>query len=226
MRFLAFSTVAHAFGQENPQQIQIPTLLSRPIVPQATWGLFSKQKEVKVIDVLSVLSRFSKREDFYIGKGYRRPEQGLLSREVFYENISKLKVKRVLKDKNGKPFGFPDQPEKDLLALLGNTVPTQEAADAVFTSFAKGATNGVAYPKQVDEEMERWLSPDGTFDLSSFQSSLAFGKFYVALGWFLYIGLQFGGVYVVFFVPIMSQFFPEVDFYPVQTFLHTSEWGK
>lgn len=74
--------------------------------------------------------------------------------------------------------------------------------------------------------MLKWLSEDGVFDLAQFQWSLFWGRFYVALGWFLYIGLQFGGVYVVFFAPIMSQFFPDIDFYPVQTFLHTSEWGK
>ncbi len=75
--------------------------------------------------------------------------------------------------------------------------------------------------------MSKWLtSTDRTFDLGAFELSLLAGRFYVALGWFLYIGLQFGGVYVVFFAPIMSQFFPDVDFYPVQTFLHTSEWGK
>jgi hypothetical protein len=96
----------------------------------------------------------------------------------------------------------------------------------VFTSFAKGAENGNAYPKQVDEEMAKWLSAEGVFDLQRFELSLLLGKLYVAIGWFLYVGLQFGGVYVVFFVPIMSQFFPDVDFYPIQTYLHTSEWGK
>lgn len=46
------------------------------------------------------------------------------------------------------------------------------------------------------------------------------------LGWFLYIGLQFGGVYIVFFVPFMKQFFPDYDFYFVQTYLHTETWFK
>lgn len=102
----------------------------------------------------------------------------------------------------------------------------QAGADAVFTSFAKGAENGNAYPLQVDEEMTKWLSPERVFDLTNFELTLLFGRLYVFIGWFLYIGLQFGGVYVVFFAPIMSQFFPDVDFYPVQTYLHTSEWGK
>ena len=94
-------------------------------------------------------------------------------------------------------------------------------------SYIQGAENGLAYPAQVDEEMAKWLSPEtGAFDLSKLESSLLLGKLNVFIGWFLYIGLQFGGVYVVFFVPIMSQFFPDVDFYPIQTALHTSTWGK
>ena len=85
--------------------------------------------------------------------------------------------------------------------------------EAVFTSFAKGATNGVAYPRQVDEEMARWLTPDTGFNVNKLEESLIAGKLWVFIGWFLYIGLQFGGVYIVFFVPFMKQFFPDFDFY-------------
>jgi len=56
--------------------------------------------------------------------------------------------------------------------------------------------------------------------LEAFEQSLLFGKVNVAVGWFLFIGLQFVAYYVIFFVPIMQQFYPDFDYYFVRTYLH------
>jgi hypothetical protein len=200
-------------------------------VQKPTWGFLSNRgtPSPTVLDVVSVLGRFQKREDFYKGIGYRRPAEGLLTNITFYDNISKRKFNQWPKDSNGVLVGSQGMDEKQIAemkkALTSGSVSVR-GCEAVFTSFAKGATNGVAYPKQVDEEMARWLSPERVFNLNKFEESLILGKLWVFVGWFLYIGLQFGGVYIVFFVPFAQQFFPDVDFYPVQTALHTSEWGK
>lgn len=200
-------------------------------VQKPTWGFLSNRNTPSptVLDVVSVLGRFQKREDFYEGIGYRRPVDGLLTNITFYDNISKRKFNQWPTDSNGILIGSQGMDEKEIAEtkkVLTSGSVSVRGCEAVFTSFAKGATNGVAYPKQVDEEMARWLSPERVFNLNKFEESLILGKLWVFVGWFLYIGLQFGGVYIVFFVPIAQHFFPDVDFYPVQTALHTSEWGK
>ena len=195
-------------------------------------------------DLVNVVSRFNKREDFYDGQGYRRPADGLLSSESFYRAISQRKFEErnwPVDVATGERLGIEGLNAAEIHALqrgLASSPPSQEACDIVFTSLAKGATNGQAYPAQADEEMAKWLyggeqqqqqTPGGRqLDLVRLETQLAWGRFNVALGWFLYIGLQFGGVYVVFFVPIMQNVFgyTDVDFYPIQTYLHTETWGK
>lgn len=200
-------------------------------IQKPTWGLLSNRNvpSPTVMDVVSVLGRFQKREDFYEGIGYRRPKTGLLTNITFYENISKRKFSTWPVDSKGILIGTAGMNEQEIAAMkkkLSAEPVSVRGCEAVFTSFAKGATNGVAYPRQVDEEMARWLTPDTGFNVNKLEESLIAGKLWVFVGWFLYIGLQFGGVYIVFFVPFMKQFFPDFDFYFVQTALHTSEWGK
>ena len=214
---------------------------NRPLSPQPRWGLVNKpDNKVTIEEVIAILGRFKFREDFYIGEGYSRKscKNGLLTSELFYNSINQLKfnTNNWPKTKDGILYGTEGLDSKEIkkmenrLKNIGTI--SNDATDAVFTSFSKGATNGICFPKQVDEEMEKWLTSydDGSriFDLNAFERSLLNGRFQVFLGWFLYIGLQFGGVYVVFFVPIMQNIFgyTDIDFYPIQTFLHTETWGK
>lgn len=214
---------------------------NRPLNPQPRWGLVNKpDKKVTVEEVIAILGRFKQRTDFYIGEGYSRKscKNGLLTSELFYESINKLKfnTKNWPRNKNNELFGTEGLNKKEIkemenrLKNIGTI--SSEATDAIFTTLAKGATNGLSYPQQVDEEMQKWLynNDDGSriFDLNAFERSLLNGRFQVFLGWFLYIGLQFGGVYVVFFVPIMQNIlgYTDIDFYPIQTLLHTETWGK
>lgn len=226
---LAMAALSPAVSlQSNSREI---TMTSNRNIQKPTWGFLSNRNTPNptVLDVVSVLGRFQNREDFFKGIGYRRPEGGLLTNITFYDNISKRKFNKWPLDSNGVLVGTQGMDEKQISEMkkqLASQPVSVRGCEAVFTSFAKGATNGVAYPRQVDEEMSRWLTPERVFDLSKFEQSLIQGKLWVFLGWFLYIGLQFGGVYIVFFVPFAQQFFPDVDFYPVQTALHTSEWGK
>ena len=85
----------------------------------------------------------------------------------------------------------------------------------------KGAGNGVVYPQQVDEELKKWYN-DEQFDIQKFELSLLLGKINVAIGWFLFLGLQFVGLYVIFIVPILQQFYPDIDYYFIRTYLHVN----
>jgi len=226
--------------------VSLSTALNKPLRPQPSWNLVKKRdKDVTVTDVVAVLGRFNERSDFYKGEGYSRKVDGILTSEVFYNRIKSkpFKEKNWPVDIKGQLVGT-DGMDKDEIKELTQQLKAKDAvseaaSNAVFTTFAKGATNGLAYPAQVDEEMAKWLLTDidpknktegknRVFDLSKFEGQLAWGRAAVFLGWFLYIGLQFGGIYVVFFVPIMQNVFgyTDVDFYPIQTALHTSEWGK
>ena len=200
-------------------------------IQKPTWGLLTNRNTPSptVMDIVSVLGRFKERGDFYEGIGYQRPKEGLLTNITFYESISKRKFTNWPVDSKGVLIGTAGMDDKQIAEMKKKLVSDEvsvRGCEAVFTSFAKGATNGVAYPRQVDEEMAKWLTPEGGFNVNKLEESLIQGKLWVFVGWFLYIGLQFGGVYIVFFVPIMQNWFPDVDFYPVQTALHTSEWGK
>ena len=193
--------------------------LSRPISPQPAWGLLNKRERVNLADLVNVVGRFRQRCDFYEGTGYRRPESGLLTSESFFETIGKLPFKTANwpRDVDGKLLGTEGMEPAAIKATEKNfkaSPPSQEACDIVFTALAKGATNGQAYPAQADEEMLKWLSPDRTLDLRQLERELLWGRFNVFLGWFLYIGLQFGGVYVVFFVPIMQVWFAALTLNP------------
>ena len=227
MIVLAALTLTESFANSRGQ---IKMLVDRN-VQKPTWGFFNNRNTPSptVLDVVSVLGRFQKREDFYKGVGYRRPEGGLLTNITFYDSISKRKFDKWPVDSTGTLIGCEGMDDKQISEMkkkLASQKVSVRGCEAVFTSFAKGATNGVAYPRQVDEEMARWLSEDRVFDINKFEGSLIQGKLWVFIGWFLYIGLQFGGVYIVFFVPFARQFFPDVDFFAIQTALHTNEWGK
>lgn len=207
----------------------------KPLAQEPTWRVLRQPPKTSVLDVVSVLGRFSKRTDFFLGEGYQRPNPAtgyeLLKAEGFYKTMQKRKfdIKCWPRDASGALVGTEGLSVAEVSELgrcLASAEVSRAGCDAVFTSFAKGALNGIAYAEQVDIEMRQWMSEDRVFSLPRFELSLLAGKIAVFVGWFLYIGLQFGGVYVVFFAPIASQFFPDVDFYPVQTFLHTSEWGK
>eukprot|EP01041_Mallomonas_annulata_P003266 gene3266-6463_t len=219
---LAQFSISHALNG----RVTVKMVSNRPLNPQANWGLREKKPLVTVLDLVSVLGRFNKRSDFYEGEGYSRPSKGFLTQKSFYETISSKKFTKWPEDEDGNLLGATGltKQEIDIFRKNFENSVSQSGADAVFTTFAKGATNGFAYPAQVDEEMKKWLQEDGSFSLTQFEKALNSGRLSVLLGWFLYIGLQFGGIYVVFFVPIMSHFYPDIDYYPIQTFLHTSEW--
>lgn len=84
---------------------ELQKTLYRNLFPQPTWRLREKAENVKVVDVLAVLSRFDKREDFYQGKGYSRA-LGLLNNDDFYEKIKSLPYKRWPLDQNGNPYAL------------------------------------------------------------------------------------------------------------------------
>jgi len=196
---------------------------------QPSFGLinFVKGREgdhdTTVIDLISVLGRIESREDFYPGTGYSRPTTGLLTKSRFYEIMKIKDFKQWPRNNLNLPLGCNDISQKeydDLCIQLRSSPVSKVGCDALFTSFSKGAANGVAYPQQVDEQMNKWLSKSGQFNLEAFEQSLLLGKVNVAVGWFLFIGLQFVAYYVIFFVPIMQQFYPNFDYYFVRTYLH------
>lgn len=206
---------------------------NRPLNPQATWELVKKRvSTATILDVVSVIGRFQRREEFYEGDGTiytRPPDDKLLNNKLFLERIQQLEFKRWPVDEEGDLVGAGNLTEQEIEEKLKDmqNIVSKAGAEAIFTALAKGATNGLTYPIQVDEELSKWLDLEkGILSIKELEKSLLFGRISVAIGWFLYVGLQFGGIYVVFFAPIMTYFFPDVDFYPVQTFLHTSEWGK
>ena len=226
---------------------QLKMIADRPLKPQPTWGVKDKKPDTYILDVVSVLGRFKDRTDFYSGSEFERPEEGLLTKERFYNKLKDRRFEDWPLDEDGNLVGTSGLSESEIENLRERlqSALSENGIEAVFTSFAKGAGNGVVYPGQVDFEMGKWLSSNRIFSLEKFENTLFWGRVNVFIGWFLYIGLQFGGIYVVFFVPIMSHFFPgklllylkyriiimflifiDVDYYPVQTFLHTSEWGK
>ena len=217
----------------TPSSSSIPspsTFLSQ----EPTYRLLQRPPRTSLLDVVSVLGRFKQRSDFYEGSGYIRPDisqGGLLTKDLFYTRLQRRKFDASLwpvDPKSGALIGTEGLGKKEIEALakqLQASEVSRAGSDAVFASFAKGALNGVAYPEQVDEEMRNWLSiveennsnnssnggsskTKRVLSLRRFEDSLLRGKLAVFLGWFLYIGLQFGGVYVVFFAPIASYFFP------------------
>lgn len=100
--------------------------LQKKLFPQATWRLRKSAPDATVIDVLAVLSRFKKREDFYAGRGYSRPEEGLLTSELFYERIRDSKLKRLPKSTDGTHFGLSDKKDIDELRKhLESIIPSQ-----------------------------------------------------------------------------------------------------
>jgi hypothetical protein len=87
---------------------QLNKLLSRDIRPQAAWSLRTKKDKARVIDIIDVLGRFSKREEFYSGSGYIRPKSGvLMNKGKFYESMiaKDKKFKTWPLDKEGNKFG-------------------------------------------------------------------------------------------------------------------------
>lgn len=193
------------------------------IIKKGRWDTAAVDETTTIIDLISVLGRIESREDFYPGTGYARPTTGLLTKSRFYEIMKTKDFKQWPRNELNLPLGCDDITQKEfdeLCVQLRSSPVSKVGCDALFTSFSKGAANGVAYPQQVDEAMSKWLCTSGSFDLEAFEQSLLLGKVNVAVGWFLFIGLQFVAYYVIFFVPIMQQFFPDFDYYFVRTYLH------
>jgi hypothetical protein len=181
-------------------------------------------EDVYISDIVSVIGRFRSRKDFLTGDGYERPPDGLLTKQKFYDRLKNKDfiISEWPKTENGELIGTGGLSEIEIEEMKKNVSKELSIAgcNAIFTSLAKGATNGVCYPIQADEEMHKWLDKSsGKIDIDKFELSLSYGKLSVVIGWFLYIGLQFVALYVIFFVPIMKTFFPDTDFYPVDTFL-------
>eukprot|EP00596_Hydrurales_sp_CCMP1899_P009137 CAMPEP_0119042484 /NCGR_PEP_ID=MMETSP1177-20130426/15424_1 /TAXON_ID=2985 /ORGANISM="Ochromonas sp, Strain CCMP1899" /LENGTH=169 /DNA_ID=CAMNT_0007009319 /DNA_START=171 /DNA_END=677 /DNA_ORIENTATION=+ len=163
-------------------------------IQKPTWG-FLKNRGVPsptILDLVSVLGRFQEREDFYQGRGYARPKKdingggGLLTNITFYDNINERPFKTWPVDDDGVLLGSGGMNEieiADMRKKFAAEPASVRGCEAIFTSFAKGAANGVAYPRQVDEEMAIWRSPEGIVDLESLEGSLIAGKFYVFIGW-------------------------------------------
>lgn len=80
-------------------------------------GPLEEEAKTTVADVISVIGRYEKREDFYEGVGYRRPAKGLLTKESFYESIRTKKFKKWPLDKNGKRFGEDSMSKEEFDAL-------------------------------------------------------------------------------------------------------------
>lgn len=81
---------------------------------------------MKVVDVVNILARFEKREDFYNGHGYRRPESGLLNNDVFYDAIRSQQVKRIPRSKDGTTFGMTKNDDINRFReFLQSTSPTK-----------------------------------------------------------------------------------------------------
>jgi len=196
---------------------------------QATFGLREKQSPVTVLEIAGVLGRFRERQNFFEGVGYSRRSIGdgqLLTNARLFD---RLKDKAFLSDawpidkRTGAPLGLDPAKEgadkEQVLQRLQTEALSPSACFAVFTSLAKGAGNGCAWPVQVDEELGKWLCEDEAdetrriFDVESFENTLAMGKLQVAVGWFLFIGLQGFAIYHLFLRAAVKQFAP--DFYDV-----------
>lgn len=178
---------------------------SRFLATEPTWGLRERLPRTTLLDVVSVLGRFQRRQDFFEGEGYQRPSSGLLSDENFY---ARMKTKRFDPklwpvDETGELVGCSGMSKDEMEVLkkaLTSTEVSREGCRAVFTSLAKGAANGVAYPLQVDEEMAKWLTVSGkgrVFDVRKFEQSLLVGKINVAFAWVLFVGLNTAGVWII-----------------------------
>lgn len=178
---------------------------SRLLRTEPTWGLRERLPRTTLLDVVSVLGRFRRRQDFFEGEGYQRPSSGLLSDESFFARMQARRFDPKLwpVDETGELIGCAGLSNDEREALrkgLMSADVSREGCRAVFTSFAKGAANGVAYPIQVDEEMSKWLtvSDQGRlFDIRRFEQSLLVGKVNVAFAWVLFVGLNTAGVWII-----------------------------
>ena len=212
--------VAATLSLRTPSaRLSIPSIPSTFLRQEPTYRILQQPPRTSLLDVVSVLGRFKQRSDFYEGSGYVRPDisqGGLLTKDLLYNRLQKRKFDAFLwpiNPQSGALVGTEGLDKKEIEALTKQLLASEVSragSDAVFASFAKGALNGVAYPEQVDEEMRNWLSVKENsnetavsgkqlriFDVRRFEDSLLRGKMAVLLGWFLYIGLQFGDVYVV-----------------------------
>ena len=198
--------------------------LRQPLKQQSRFGLRQPLKEpVTTVDVVSVLCRFKERYDFYEGEGYGRPSDGnLLTASRFTERIrDKPFVAELwpIDAATGRPVGVEEGVDQQaLIAELSQKPPSEEACVAIFTAFAKGASGGIAYPVQVDEEMDKFLKvEDGrgrrVFYQNELENSLRMGLLQVAIGWFLYVGLQFFAIFHLFLRPAV--YFLAPQFYDV-----------
>jgi len=199
--------------------------LGSPLREQSRFGLRQPIVEpVTTLDVVSVLCRFKERYDFYEGEGYGRPSDGnLLTASRFAERIRDKPFRAdlwPLDSKTGLLVGVDEGVDhQQLIVELSKTPPSDEACKAIFTAFAKGATGGVAYPVQVDEELDKFVRIDEKspskriFDQNALEFQLALGKLQVAVGWFLFIGLQGFAIYHLFLRAFVKFVLP--DFYDV-----------
>ena len=228
--FVVLSTYGvglNAQGMQGPRGAQLVRLHDQVLREQPTFGLRVKTEPVTLLDVVGVLGRFKNREEFFEGVGYSRRSIGdgqLLTNARFFERI---KNKPFMADAwpidktTGRPVGLAEgEDQGQLLQHLQSAAVSPAACYAIFTSFAKGAGNGCAWPVQVDEELGRWLVEDETveesrriFDLEAFERTLAMGKLQVAIGWFLFLGLQGFAIYHLFLRVAVKQLAP--DWYDV-----------
>jgi len=199
--------------------------LGSPLRQQSRFGLREPiQNPVTDLDVVSVLCRFRERYDFCEGEGYARPSDGaLLTAARFYERIKDKPFQVELwpvDAATGVAAGIEGSgmSQAEIIAKLSQSPPSEEACKAVFTSFAKGASGGLAFPVQIDEEMAKFLEvvDDGAgagrriFNQDAFENTLKAGKLQVAVGWFLFLGLQSFAVYHLFLRPAVKWLSPEL----------------
>ena len=222
--------------------------LADPLKQQCTWRLVHRSSPVATVeDVVGVICRFDEREEFMQGEGYHRPPDGnLLTAERMFERLQNLDFcgKRWPIDKEGELVGLggrglSDTEIKSEIERVSSLPASEAGSLAVFTSLAKGAANGCAFPQQIDEELAKFLymhkGDNADFggeemrkekgravrvlDTKELENVLLQGKVGVAFGWMTYVVLQAGAVYTLFLGPFLRLNFPDIYavLYPLDT---------
>ncbi|GMH52379.1 hypothetical protein TrST_g6586 [Triparma strigata] len=195
----------------DPKFSEIRYIESTSPGPDLTTSPLLFQGPLKLLDIISIISRIEKTDDLADWKNLPSTKVSDLAtpdnppmwlpRSLFKTNIRSKKFKKWPETSSGIPLGGVEL-QKEYSSKMNSLPIPDNALDVVFDTWAWGAS--IATPDKVERELGKWRREG--FDLKEFEASAVKGRSVTGLAIVSFIVIQVAAYGVLFVAPFLREF--------------------